>query len=293
MNNFTIKDIENLSGIKAHTLRIWEKRYSIITPKRKESNHRFYDNEDLKQVLRITNLYNNGYKISAIANMNEDELLGYETTAVSAEGMLVNKLLEAALDLNEFLFNQTLDEAINISGLEACMIKVVYPYLEKIGILWMKNEALPAQERFASNIIIKKMVNEIDKIESSFTNHQPSVILFTPPKEYHEIPLLFMYYLLKKNHQHVYYLGANVTLDVLDAFSKTNRSAFLYFHVITNLTHDNIDNYLLRLTNHFADQKIVMSGMLAKTVSIKAENLQLLHSLEDMMSFGKGNFEPA
>jgi len=110
MNYFTIKDIENLSGIKAHTLRIWEKRYGIITPKRKASKHRFFDNDDLKRVLRITHLYNNGYKISAIAAM-KNELNAYETKTALAEDSLIKILIEATIDLDEILLHTTLQKS--------------------------------------------------------------------------------------------------------------------------------------------------------------------------------------
>lgn len=290
MNHFTIKDIENLSGIKAHTLRIWEKRYGIIVPKRKESKRRFYDNEDLKHVLRITHLYNNGHKISAIANMHKDELKAYEISHGNSEFGYIKVLLEATLDLNEQLFVEAFDKAISSFGMQDCMLKIIYPYFEKIGMLWMNNETLPAQERFASNIILKKIILETGKLDSTNYKKDSEIILFTPPHEYHEIPLLFMHYLLKKSGSKVYYLGTDVTVDVLEAFTKVNPTYNLYFHVITNLTHAKIDNYLKELTEKFSDKKIIMSGRLTATVSLKANNLHLLHSLKEMMAFGNGNF---
>ncbi len=287
MNYFTIKDIENLSGIKAHTLRIWEKRYGIITPKRKASKHRFFDNDDLKQVLRITHLYNNGYKISAIAAMKTNGLNAYETKTALAEDSLIKILIEATIDLDEILLHTTLQKAITAFGLEECMVKVVYPYFEKIGMLWMNNEALPAQERFASNIIVKKLINEIDKLPLSFKSTQPVLILFTPLQEYHEIPLLFMYYMFKKNNRNICYLGTNTNFEVLDAFIRLNKKCILYFHVITNLTHNSIDDYVQQLLQRYNDQKIVMSGKLTNAVTVKSENLKLLHSLDEMVAFGR------
>src|ERR1700755_2349496 len=132
MNHFTIKDIENLSGIKAHTLRIWEKRYGIITPKRKLSKHRFYDGDDLKQILRITQLYNNGYKISTIAKMPLNELSAYKAGTASKEESIINILIEATIDLDEMILSETLRKAISTFGLEACMVNILFPYFEKI-----------------------------------------------------------------------------------------------------------------------------------------------------------------
>src|SRR6476469_4159899 len=124
MNRFTIKDMENLSGIKAHTLRIWEQRYGLINPKRKDSNHRFYDNTDLKNLLRISHLYHRGLKISKIAKLKENELidltLNNEATKEAPE-LFIHQLMEAALDLNELKFETLLNSAIQQNGMEDCM----------------------------------------------------------------------------------------------------------------------------------------------------------------------------
>lgn len=290
MNQFTIKDIESLSGIKAHTLRIWEKRYGIISPKRKDNKQRFYDNEDLKLILRITHLYNNGHKISAIANMQQFEASVYDLPIGFAEEAFIKLLIEASIDIDERLFTTTLNKAMDAFDIEECMIKVVYPYFEKIGMLWMNNKAFPAQERFASNIILKRIVNEIDKLTSQYKPQQPGIILFTPLREYHEIPLLFMHYLLKKNSHAVYYLGTHVSFDVLETFLKINKAEVLFFHVITNLTHHTMNNYVQQLTQHFSNHTIIMSGKLTETVTVSAGNLKLLHSVNEMIEFGKNGF---
>ena len=258
-------------------------------PNVKKVNAGFTIMKILKNVLRITHLYNNGYKISAIANMHKDELKAYETNNSNSEFGYIKVLLEATLDLNEQLFVETFDKAITFFGMQECMLKIIYPYFEKIGMLWMNNETLPAQERFASNIILKKIILETAKLDSTNYKKDSEIILFTPPYEYHEIPLLFMHYLLKKSGSKVYYLGTNVSVDVLEAFAKVNATHNIYFHIITNLTHANIDNYLQELTEKFSDKKIIMSGRLTATVSLKANNLHLLHSLKEMMAFGNGD----
>lgn len=288
MNHFTIKDIENISGIKAHTLRIWEKRYGIITPKRKQSKHRFYDNEDLKHVLRITHLYKSGHRISAIANMPKDDLKEHDIKNSNSEFALIKILLETTLDLNEQEFIKNLDKAIARFGLESCIIKIIYPYFEKIGMLWLNNQAIPAQERFAGNIIIKKIIGEIDKLDGNMQAQNNAIVLFTPPQEHHEIPLLFLHYLLKKSGNYVYYLGTNVGFEILIAFIKSNRCQTLCFHLITNLTNFKIDNYVNELTQKFSNHNIIMSGKFTNNVSIKAGNLRLLNSLQEMIDFGNG-----
>src|SRR5215204_1774106 len=156
MQSFTIKDIENLTGIKAHTLRIWEQRYRFFTPKRKESLHRIYDNEDLKQLLRISFLYNSGWKISKIANLSSDEVQDLVKNAeVGKENyrVFVNHLIEAALDFNEYAFIEQLNRIIETTGFEKSITEICYPFLLKIGHLWSTNNVIPAQEHFSSYII--------------------------------------------------------------------------------------------------------------------------------------------
>ncbi len=288
MNHFTIRDIENLTGIKAHTLRIWEKRYGIIQPKRKDSQHRFYDSEDLKQMLRIAHLYNNGYKISAIANLWAYEKEVYELKNDKAEAAFIKVLIEASIDTNEMLFDKTLKQAFEEFDVEAAMIKIVYPYLENIGMLWMNNEALPAQERFASNLILKKLISEIENLNITPDKTFPSVLMFTPPREYHELPLLFMQCLLKRSRHHVYYVGTNTDFEVLDAFVKTTKPDILLFHLITSFINKSLDAYITELTQHYPHNTIVMSGKFAGTISVKAHNLKLLCSLQEMLAFCNG-----
>ncbi|MBV9960610.1 MAG: MerR family transcriptional regulator [Parafilimonas sp.] len=292
MNHFTIKDIENLSGIKAHTLRIWEKRYGIITPKRKLSKHRFYDGEDLKQILRITHLYNNGYKISAIANMKPDELSSYKTGISSKQESIIKILIEATIDLDEHTLSKTFREAIAAYGLENCIVNIVFPYFEKIGLLWMNDIALPAQERFASNILVKKIIAEIDKLETLFDDEQPATIVFAPLNEHHEVPLLFMHYLLKKSNRNVLYIGVNTDFHILDAYVNLHKHSCLYFHVVTYLLHDDINNYVKLLLQRYPTQKIIMSGKLTSLVSESSGNLHLLHSLDETIAFANGSFKP-
>jgi DNA-binding transcriptional MerR regulator len=165
MQSFTIRDIENLTGIKAHTLRIWEQRYSFLKPQRKESKHRFYNNEDLKQLLCISYLYHNGYKISRIATLSPEEI----TEKVNAIGAteikyetITQKLLIAAIDFNEAEFLRFLNEMIEEIGFEKCITEVCYPYLVKVGLLWDTNNIIPAQEHFSSYIIQRKITAETE-----------------------------------------------------------------------------------------------------------------------------------
>lgn len=290
MNCFTINDIENLTGIKAHTLRIWEKRYNFYTPKRRESNHRYYDNDDLKYILKVAYLYNTGYKISKIAALKIEEInkltIHSEKTGY-AEQLFINRLLQYAFEFNQEDFENTLNHSIERFGLEKTILKVVYPYFEKVGLLWLNDIAVPAQEHFSSNIIRNKIIMAIDKLKYKETGSDSTLLLFMPEGEYHELPLLFTSYLLKKYAKPFIYYGANTSLDELKAISNFTKANEFYFHLITNFTGQRIDDYISLLINTFPEKKIIMSGPLTCKVTIKPDTLLLLTSLAQSLNYIK------
>jgi MerR family transcriptional regulator, light-induced transcriptional regulator len=290
MNKFSIKDIENLSGIKAHTLRIWEQRYNILIPKRKDSNHRFYDDDDLKSLLRVAYLYHNGIKISKIARLKEDELKQAAVETFSEDSLYVtyiNQLLEASLDFDEDAFESIFDQALEREGVEIVMLKIIYPYLEKIGLLWLTDHVIPAQEHFTSNLINRKIISAIDALPNVYKDNNKKVLLFGPPKEYHEIPLLFIQYLLKKNGQKVIYYGSNVSIKQLEEYCSVKKVTHLHFHLITNLTTLHMNEYVLKLYNTFPNKNIVVSGPRVEEVTLDLANVKLLGSMDALLNFCK------
>lgn len=262
MQRFTIRDIEHMSGIKAHTLRIWEQRYNLFTPKRKESKHRYYDNDDLKVLLQIAFLYHSGWKISRIAQLTPEEIIEAVTrTEINSQNykITVLQLLEAALDFNEKAFVQIMNDLIESVGLEKCITEVCYPFLQRVGLLWMTSNIIPAQEHFSSYLIQHKIIAETDKLPEALAS-QNGIILFTPDGEHHELPLLFINYLLKKNNWRTIYLGSNVKLDDLKKFERDKSIGHLFLHVITNFSGWEIDDYLEELCTSLPELKVVASG---------------------------------
>ena len=287
MNRFTIKDIENLSGIKAHTWRVWEQRYGIDTAQRKDSNHRFYGYENLKGILRIAYLYHCGTKISKIAKLGSDEIkrLALEKRPIENENeFYIKELVEASVDLDEERFEYTLSEVIGRIGMADAILKVLYLYQKKIGVLWLTDHIIPAQEHFTSNIVMRKLAVAIDTLPDA-TRTDKGILLFTPPHELHELPLKFIYYLLKKNGKKVIYLGSNVPLAVLKTTGENFSFSHIYFHLVTNLTGNTADNYLLQLGSTFADKTIVMSGTEVLRVTDVPENVRLLKSMDEIVAF--------
>jgi MerR family transcriptional regulator, light-induced transcriptional regulator len=286
MQVFTIRDIENLTGIKAHTLRIWEQRYDLFTPRRKESQHRIYDNEDLKQLLRISFLYHSGMKVSKIAALSQGqitELVNQATVGNMNYRVFINQLIEAALDFDENRFIGILNQVTEKIGFENCVVDLCYPFLVKIGLLWSTNNVIPAQEHFTSYIIQNKIIVETEKLEVG--NTLPSIVLMSPKGEFHELPLLFINYLLKKAGWATVYLGSNI--QTMEAAEVVNRVGihYLYIHTLTNFTGLDIDDYFESVCKSFSDKKIVASGEAIQKVQRSFVNLILLRTKEQIYDF--------
>jgi DNA-binding transcriptional MerR regulator len=292
MNVFTIRDIENLCGIKAHTLRAWEQRYKLICPKRKAGNHRTYSNEDLKYLLRIAYLYHNGYRISGIAGLSESEIceLALSLSPQSdAIGIYMNQLTEASFDFNQEQFDRILHNIILHFGLEKSITMVIFPFLKKIGLLWMTGHVIPAQEHFASTFITKKLSVAINGLDPVTDTGGRMVLLFAPRGEMHEIPLLFMQYLLRKNKVPTIYFGKNIELEEIEYYCRHRRATHLYLNLITNLTRCDPAKYLSRLASLFPAKQIVASGQQVDIIHHHPPNVRILRTAGDFISFaGEG-----
>lgn len=215
MGTYKIKELEHLTGIKAHTIRIWEKRYGILTPERSDTLIRQYDDQDMMTILSISLLNKHGYKISRIADMTSLEIRRkiQEMANNSLTDAVHENLLISLLELNESLFRQTLTDLIEKIGLEQTFALHLIPFLEKIGVMWLVGTINPAQEHFISNLIRQKLIVEIDRLPT--IQNTKKVILFLPEHENHEISLLFYHYQMKKKGFSTFYLGQSLPFESL------------------------------------------------------------------------------
>lgn len=262
MQSFSIRNIELLTGIKAHTLRIWEQRYDFFKAQRKQSKQRFYSNEDLKKLLCISFLYHNGWKVSKIAALSASEISekvkGIEPGAANYRTYL-QKLLQAAIDFNEAEFLSVLNQLAEKTGFEKVVTDICFPYLQLVGLLWDTNNVMPAQEHFSSYLIQNRIISETEKY-SVTQSGAPQIILFCPENEHHELPLLFINYLLRKAGWKVLYLGTNIKIADLKEAAALPGIKYLYLHLITNFTGLAIDEYFELLRKTFPDKAIIASG---------------------------------
>ena len=262
MHSFTIKDLENLSGIKAHTIRIWEQRYTFLKPSRTDTNIRFYSNDELKRLLNVALLNKYGFKISHIDKMNEEEIIEKILSLNQAQARqerIVNEMIQYMVDLDLENFELLLNGYIDSKGIERTITQIIFPFMEKIGILWLTNHVNPAQEHLVTNIIRQKLIVGIETVLSSFKVNK-TVLLFLPEGEYHELGLLFMQYLLKSRGVNTIYLGSSIPLKDVEYIAKMKKPDYLYCHLTTISRKFNFEKFLSQVTKIFNSIPLIISG---------------------------------
>lgn len=285
MANYNIKDIEQLSGIKAHTLRIWEKRYGIIVPKRTDTNIRYYDDGDLKKILNISLLNRNGFKISKIAGLSNEQLTR-EIHNLNNEGstneILIGELIRSMIDFDEILFEKTFNKALLQIGFKDTILKIVYPFFTKIGILWLTDSIDPAQEHFISNLIRQKVISAIDSIPEYPNLNSETFVLFLQPDNWHEMGLLLSSYLIKSSGHKSIYLGKSLPIESVVNMSKTISFKYIVTAINYSVNNDEVNNSLLRLSEEFVDKKIFVGGLSNNTLNqTSLTNIIGLNNLEE------------
>lgn len=290
MSKYSIKDLEQLSGIKAHTLRIWEQRYNLLNPKRTDTNIRYYDDDDLKLILNVALLNENGIKISKIAKMSIEEVKAevLELTDRSfAYDDQIHSLVITMVELNEERFEKIIATNILKIGFELTMINIIYPFLSKIGVLWQTGSIHPGQEHFISNLVRQKLIVAIDG--QMYTGGGSKFLLFLPEQELHEISLLFTSYLLKSNGHKVIYLGQNTPDEDLNNVYRAHQPEFLVTVITTNPSGEKVQPYLNSLSERFPKSKIIVSGYqtIAQELEIPSNVhvMKYLKEIKDYLNF--------
>lgn len=275
MSTYSIKDLEKLSGIKAHTIRIWEKRYALIEPARTGTNRRLYSDSDLRRIINVAILSREGIRISVLASLSNREidervaLLSREK--VKPEGQ-VESLIVAMIDLDEAALDTVLSGSIGRLGFEATFETIVFPFLRRVGLLWQTGSVNPALEHFITNILRNRIISAIDAIpRSERSDTTRRVLLFLPDNELHEIGLLYYAYLLKRDGHELLYLGQMMPLDALSEVTEHWRADMVVTGTITHSTISSPDDYVMSLSELFHGRRVLVSGLLADA----AERLKL------------------
>ena len=288
MHSFTIKDLENLSGIKAHTIRIWEQRYSFLKPSRTGTNIRYYSNDELKKLLNVALLNKYGYKISHIDKLSDSELKEKILCLNQLDAQMergVNELIRNMVDLDMEKFEGVLDNYIILKGIEKTIIQIVFPYLEKIGILWLTNHINPAQEHLVTNIIRQKLIVGIENIRSS-VHSNTKVLLFLPEGEFHELGLIFMNFLLKSRGVGTVYLGCSVPIDDLEFVVRQKKPDYIFTHLTSGGHKFNFEKFLSTVIKKFPTVPVIISGKLTQGYEKKLNPpVTLIKSFSGVLDF--------
>lgn len=293
---YSIKDLEHLAGVKAHTIRIWEKRYNIVQPKRTATNIRFYLEEDLKHVLNVALLNNNGCKISHIAKMDREEILKRVAQISDFDDALEDRidcLTMSMMELNEFKFNRILEAHIDQMGFEEAMGEVIFPLLDKLGNLWMSGCIKPVHELFVSEIIKRKIIKAIDEMPINTDIGVPRFLIFLPVNESADLSLLYLHFMLKKQGLRVTNLGKEVNKTMM--IEACNIIHPEYTVIIANESFDDapMEPFLNDLCKNIEDTTLLLTGYQAIKQNINStRRVKVLSSLEEILNFC-GKFQKA
>lgn len=289
LGKYSIKDLEFLSGIKAHTLRIWEQRHHVLQPKRSDTNIRYYSDEDLKYLLNITLLYSNNYKISKIAKWSPKEVAdkAYQLSDNTYDhNGQINALTISMIEMDEERFEKLLSTNILQFGFEKTMLSFIHPFLRKIGILWQTGAINPAHEHFISHLIRQKIIVAIDgQVVPSHPNAK-KYLLYLPEGESHEMGLLFANYVIKSRQNKVVYLGGNVPLADVESVYKFHKPDCVLSLFTSKPVSDELQDYVNELSHLLPDASILLSGYQCFHNEIDLpNNTRVINSFEELIDY--------
>jgi len=272
MSRYTIAELEKLTGIRAGTIRIWERRYRIIKPHRTDTNRRWYDDEDLIRIINIAILHRHDVKISKIATMTGDEItarVALLTTETSDADTHLDTLVVAMTALNEKAINDILVRSIITRGFEVTFEQIVFPFLRRVGVMWQTGSVDIGSEHFISNIFRKRLIVATDSLPQSEDPARKKVLLFLPEREWHELGLLYFGFVIKKAGHETVYLGQTTPFNALTDVAERWNPDILVTGSLTGLPFERPEDFLNRLSSAFATRKILVSGAMAEVAARK------------------------
>ncbi len=263
MGRYSIKDIELLTGIKAHTIRIWEQRYNIPVPKRTETNIRFYDDNDLRLLLNISLLNHNGHKISEIIKLSPKEVSDLAVSyslQTEKHQVIIQTMIAAMIDLDEITFERSMSTCILQMGLENTMMNVIFPFLGAIGVMWQTGTIHPANEHFMTNLVRQKLIVALDGQPIRREGVGKKFLLFLPETEFHELGLLFANYMIRKSGNHTVYLGQNVPLQDVEKIAARYHPDFILVSMTTSFSAEFAAEMLANFKEKFKTVNLLVTG---------------------------------
>lgn len=287
MAQYSIKDVEVLSGVKAHTLRMWEQRYHFLKPERTNTNIRYYTDEQLKRLLNISLLNRHGFKISKIAGMSEDDLTR-EVLTISEQPQsaddLLDSLTKAMIEFDEKRFEAVFSKAIMKLGFMQAFSELVFPFMIRTGVLWATGTVRPAQEHFVSNLVRRKLCVAIDNQYVEATPDTKKFVLFLPEGETHELLLLFTEYMLRANNHEVAYLGNSVPFDDVAFVNNTFHPDYLITYFTLPMPDNDLQGYINKLAAAFPHIKLLVGGIQLELQKPQlSANVTIVNGIDQLM----------
>lgn len=273
-NVFTIKDLENISGIKAHTIRIWEKRYGLLSPQRTDTNIRFYSSDSLLKLLNIVLLNSNKVKISKIALMSEEQIkINARELAFNkaSNDEAINSFKMSMFQFDKLLFNKTYNKLLHQKTFREIFKNVFMPFLNQIGLMWQTSTLLPAHEHFISNLIEQKIQINTENLEYSITDSDKTYVLFLPENEIHKIGLLYLNYELVLRGFNTIYLGQSLPISNLNYFFESDTKVCFVTSLTVMPQTDKVVDYFKELDAVLKDTQHELIAIGRKVLMVKEE----------------------
>lgn len=289
---YSIRDLEKLTGIKAHTIRMWEQRYRLVSPARTDTNIRYYTDENLRHLFNVALLNRYGYKISKLAKMQPQEIAARVAEIAENNGSAnsqVDAMTLAMIDLDEIAFDRIFSAYAWEHGFEKTMLELVYPFLDKLNVLWLTHSVSPAHEKFITNLIRRKLMCAIDKEPSDNQREGARFLLYLPEGDSQELTLLFMHYLLRSRRQKVVYLGPNTSLADLRDACQPFRPDYVFTILQEPLARQSVQSYLDNASQTITTGRLLLSGAQLFVNPVKLpSNARVLGGLPDALQFLDG-----
>jgi DNA-binding transcriptional MerR regulator len=292
MNNikssFSIKDLENLSGIKAHTIRIWEKRYDVLQPMRTETNIRLYDLAALQKLLNITLLHDYGYKISKISKLDTEKVNALVREIISeksAKNHAISSFKLSMMNFDQGLFFRTYDELLSQKSFREVFFEVFIPLITEIGFLWQSETISPAHEHFITYLIKQKILINSEKLQILEPTRSDKIfVLYLPSNEIHELGLMYLNYEILLNGYKTIYLGESVPIDsLLDVKKYFDKITYVCYTTVEPKKSE-INDYIIDFKNKIIDSKteLWLLGRMTENINEKnlSANIQTFTSIE-------------
>ena len=286
MPRLTIRDLENLTGIKAHTIRMWEQRYQFLKPGRSETNIRYYCVDELMLLQDVALLNKAGFRISKINELKREELRRKVSRLEDAELQvenLANEMTGAMVDLDMERFQDIIDDYSSKKGIEKTINDLIYAFLIKSGLLWHSGHLHEASEQLASHIIRQKLIVAIE-LTVPKAHEENTILLFLPEGDHHEIGLLFSYYILKSHGFDTIYLGDNVPLEDLRHIVEEKKPAQIFMHLINTGKPFRLDRFLQQLSTKLPSTRIIISGKPAHPPKAWPSNVRAINEVQELFS---------